>query len=144
MTTNGSIDLPGGPSGPSGPTGPTGPVGPLRFSPAFIFSRQGVSGVDTWLLANGIPSNEVGQNIGYANAEINSVDVDSSAVGTFDITFYEHDHVVFTQLLVVHVVADYGSHTAAAVPVTTGKSVAARVTSGSGDNISVAVVIAQQ
>lgn len=129
------------PLGPTGPAGPTGPQGPI--SPAFKLTRQGALVTNTWLLADGIPSNVVGQNIFVSGASIITVSVDSAVISTYDVTISEHDHITSTSLLVAHVINDYGVSLTTSVPVTQGKSLAAQITSGSGNDVSVSLVISQ-
>lgn len=128
-------------SGNIGSNGPQGPPGPI--SPAFKLTRQGAIVTNTWLLADGIPSNVVGHTIFLGGASIITITIDSGSVSTFDVTIYEHDHATSTSLTTVSVIAAYGANVTTSIPVTQGKSLAAKVSSGTGDDISVALVISQ-
>lgn len=113
------------------------------IAPGFKFARQGALSSNTWLLADGIPSNLVGHRIGFDDAIIKGVDIDSSSIGSFQITIYEHDHVVYSPIVTVMVTASYGGTNMVAIPITTGKNLAARVTGGSGTDISLSLIISQ-
>lgn len=113
------------------------------IAPGFKFARQGSLSSSTWLLADGIPSNLVGHRIGFPDAIIKSLDIDSSSIASFQITIYEHDHVVYSPIVTVAVTASYGGTNTVSVPITTGKNLAARITSGSGTDISLSLIISQ-
>lgn len=113
------------------------------IAPAFKLARQGALATSTWLLADGIPSNLVGHRIGFPDAVLKAIDIDSSSISSFEITVYEHDHIVYTAIATATVSAAYGSTNLLDISVTTGKNLAARVTSGAGNDISVSLILSQ-
>ncbi len=112
-------------------------------APGFVFARQGAIPTDTWLLANGIPSNLTGIRNLFANASLKTIAIDSSSISTFDVSIYEHDHVTYTLIDTVSVVAAYGGTFSIGSPLTSGKNIAAKVTSGSGFNIAATLILSE-
>lgn len=110
-------------------------------APGFVFARQGTLPVNTWLLANGIPSNLTGIHNLFTNSRIGLVSADSSSVSTYQFTLYEHDHSVYTVLGSFTVTAAHGGSFTTALPLTAGKNLAIQVSSGSADNLAVTLVL---
>lgn len=113
-------------------------------APNFQFSRSGAVGAGTWLLSGDTPSNQASVHMAHASAEVARVYVDNSAVNTFTLGIYEHDHVTFTQLGTVSLTTSYGDEYSVSFPVTQGKKLAVKVESGSGNNINVGVELQVQ
>lgn len=111
-------------------------------SPGFSFGRSANVGANTWLLIVGsVPSNKAGIPVAINSAEITLISVGNETVGTFDVTIYEHegDEVNLTSLTTVSVTNKRTDNFTVSVPVTTGRQLAARVTSGSAKNIGVSL-----
>lgn len=110
-------------------------------APGFVFARQGALGVNTWLLANDIPSNLTGIRNLFTNTRIKLISSDSSASSTYQFTVYEHDHVTYTSLGSFTVTAAYGGTFTPNLALTSGKNLAVQVTSGSATNLTVTLVL---
>lgn len=111
-------------------------------SPGFSFGRSANVGSNSWLLITGsVPSNKTGVPVAITNAEITLVSVGNENIGTFDVSIYEHEggEVNLTLLTTVSVIANRTQNFSISVPVTTGRQLAARVTSGSAKNIGVSL-----
>lgn len=78
-----------------------------------------------------------------SGATLTTVSVNSSQISTYDVTISEHDHSTSTNLYTIHVVSNYGGNATVSIPVTQGLDLAAQITSGSGNDISVSLVITQ-
>lgn len=113
------------------------------IAPGFKLARSGSIGINTWLLADGIPSNLVGHRIGFTDALLKAIDIDSSSISSFEITIYEHDHVVYSPISVATVTSAYGSTNMVSVPISVSKNLAAKITGGNGTDISVTLIISQ-
>ena len=111
-------------------------------SPGFSFGRSSNVGANTWLQITGsVPSNRTGIPVAIQNASLALVSVGNENISTFDITIYEHegDQINLTTLTTVSVVSARTGNFLVDVPVTTGRQLAARVTSGSARNIGVSL-----
>lgn len=111
-------------------------------SPGFSFGRSANVGANSWLLITGsVPSNKTGVPVAIQGAELTLVSVGNEDISTFDVTIYEHEggEVNLTSLVTVSVVASRTGNFSVSVPVTTGRQLAARVTSGSAKNVGVSL-----
>lgn len=111
-------------------------------APAFTLARQGAVGINTWLLNDGVPSNLTGIRI-FTPSNLTRVFVESSQPSTYEITIYQHDHVIFTVLTVLTVSSAYGNELTVDIPLTLGQSIAARVTSGTANDPVVGLILEQ-
>lgn len=112
-------------------------------SPAFLFTRSGAVPANTWLQVESIPSNLTGHHAPF-DGKIKEVFIDSSAADTFDVTLYQHDHVTYTPLTTVSVVADYGgTFSPANITFSINKNLAAKLTAGTATDVSVGIRIAR-
>ena len=127
-----------------GVTSPINGVG-VSASPGFTWGRFGsidtANTPDTYLLNDEVPSNVTGRLVTFSNPTIRKVLVTNGAVNTFTITVQEHDGTTFTDLLAVTVTAARSVVADLAVPMTSGKQLAVKITSGSTDNPVVGVII---
>lgn len=112
-------------------------------SPGFTLARAGSIGSGTWLLANGIPSNLTGLRNVFSSSHLKYIAVDSSSTSTYDITIYEHDHITYTMLTIVSVTGAYGGTFNVSIPLTSGLNIAARITSGTGTDIAVTLILSK-
>lgn len=111
-------------------------------SPGFSFGRSANVGSNSWLLITGsVPSNKTGVPVAIENAEITLISVGNEDVSTFDVGIYEHEgaEINLTLLTTVSIVSNRTQNFTVSVPVTTGRQLAARVTSGSAKNIGVSL-----
>lgn len=109
-------------------------------SPGFSFGRSSNVNVNTWLLTTGsVPSNKAGITVALNNPEITQIYIANEDISTFDISIYEHegDEINLTLLDTVSVVSKRSDTFDLAVSVTSGRQLAARVTSGSAKNVNV-------
>lgn len=109
-------------------------------SPGFNFGRSGNVGSGTWLNVTGnVPSNRAGITVALNSPEITQVFVANQNINTFDIGIYEHegDQVNLTLLGTVSVVSSRSETFTVSIPVTSGRQLAVRVTSGSTKNVNV-------
>lgn len=111
-------------------------------APAFTLARQGAISSGTWLLNSGVPSNLTGIRT-FTVSNLTRVFVESSSVGTYEVTVYEHNHSVYTVLAVITVTASYGNEITVDIPLTLGQSIAARVTSGTATDPVVGLILEQ-
>lgn len=111
-------------------------------SPGFTWGRSGNIPASTWLSNDSVPSNTTGRQIGLNSAKIEKVFVSNELANTFNLEVYEHDGATFTLLHTVSMVAQRsGTFTAPSVPVTTGKELAVKLSTGSAKNIVVGIVL---
>lgn len=111
-------------------------------SPGFSFGRSANAGPGTWLqIVGGVPSNKTGITVAIQNAELILVSVGNEVISTFDVTIYEHegDEVNLTALQTVSIINNRSGNFEVSVPVTNGRQVAARITSGSAKNVGVSL-----
>lgn len=111
-------------------------------SPGFTWGRGGNAPTNTWLLNDGVPSNQAGRRIFLNSAQVVKVFVASRETDTFGIGVYEHNGAGTEVLLgTVNVVAARGGDFDVSYPLTTGKELALRIQSGSAKDIQVGLVI---
>ena len=113
-------------------------------SPGFSFGRSSTTGAGTWLLRVGsIPSNKTGVPMGISSPSITNIQVGNEDVSTFGVEVYEHEgnEVNLTLLTTVNVVAARTGIFSVSVPATSGRQLAVKISSGSGKNIGVDVIL---
>lgn len=113
-------------------------------SPGFSFGRSSTSTAGVWLLRVGtIPSNKTGVPLGISLPVITNIQVGNEDISTFDIEIYEHEgnEVNLTLLTTVSIVSSRTGVFSVSVPATSGRQLAARVSSGTGRNIGVDVIL---
>lgn len=113
-------------------------------SPGFSFGRSSVSGAGTWLLRVGsIPSNKTGIPLGISSPIITNIQVGNEDISTFDIEIYEHEgnEVNLTLLTTVSVVSARTGIFSVSVAATSGRQLAAKVSTGTGRNIGVDIIL---
>lgn len=115
----------------------------VSASPGFTWGRKGkVSSVNKpYLLNDEVPSNVTGRLVTFSGPIIRRVLITNSATNTFTATIQEHDGTTFTDLLAVIVSAARSTEADVSVPVTSGKELAVRITSGSADDPVVGVIL---
>lgn len=112
----------------------------VSASPGFSFGRSGNNSSGTWLLVTGsVPSNRAGITVALQNPEITQIFIGNENISTFDIGIYEHegDEINLTLIGTVSVVASRSANFDVSISVTSGRQLAARVTSGSARNLNV-------
>lgn len=113
-------------------------------SPGFNFGRAANVGVGTWLQVTGsVPSNRAGITVALNNAEIKEIFIANQDIATFDISVYEHegDEINLTLLGTVSISSARSDSFSVSYPVTTGKQLAVRLTSGAAKNLNVGLQI---
>ena len=114
----------------------------VSASPGYSFGRSGNLPNNTWLYRTGsVPSNRTGITVGFVNPVITKITVANENINTFDITLYEHegDEVNLTSLGTVSIIASRSAEFNVNFPMTQGRQLSARVTSGSAKNVGVDV-----
>ena len=126
----------------AGQSSPVNGVG-VSASPGFTWGRKGnINSVNKpYLLNDEVPSNVTGRFVAFQNPTLRKILVTSGSVSTFTVTIQEHDGTTFTDLVAVNIVASRGTVVDLAVPITTGKELATKVTSGSCADPVVGVII---
>lgn len=109
----------------------------VSASPGFTWGRASNVNSGTWLLNDSVPSNKAGRTVNLINPILTAVSVAVEDIATFDITFYEHDgdSINLVSLGTISVTAARSYNAFINFPVTQGKQIAVRVTSGSCKNI---------
>lgn len=113
-------------------------------SPGFSFGRSSTTGAGTWLLRVGsIPSNKTGIPLGISSPVITNIQVGNEVISTFDIEIYEHEgnEVNLTLLTTVSIVSSRTAVFSINISATSGRQLAAKVSSGSGKNIGVDIIL---
>lgn len=113
-------------------------------SPGFSFGRSSTTGAGTWLLRVGsIPSNKTGIPLGIGSPVITNIQVGNENISTFDIEIYEHEgnEVNLTLLTTVSIVSARTGIFSVSVAATSGRQLAAKVSSGTGKNIGVDIIL---
>lgn len=113
----------------------------LSASPGFTWGRKGTVNSGTYLQNDDVPSNVTGRLVTFLNPSIKKILVTNGAISTFTITVQEHDGVTFTNLTTVTTTADRETVADVNVPVTSGKQLAIKVTSGSANNPVVGIIL---
>ena len=111
-------------------------------SPGFTWGSSGNVTAGSWLVNDTVPSNKAGRSIFLSNATLEYVFVRCEDATTFDMEVYEHDGTVYTLITTVSVTAARaGDFPIASLPLTTGKELAMKMSSGSAKNPVVGCVL---
>jgi hypothetical protein len=116
----------------------------MSASPGFTWGRKGninSASAVAYLLNDDVPSNITGRIVLLQDAIIRQILITNGAASTFNVTVEEHDGVTYTSLITVSVVADRDTAAVVNVPVTTGKQLAVRISSGSANNPVVGLIL---
>ena len=106
-------------------------------SPGFSFGRSGNTPSGTWLLRPGsVPSNKTGIPMAIVNPLIALIAVGNENISTFNVEIYEHEgnEVNLTLLTTVSVVSARTGTFNVAIPATSGRQIAIKISSGSCKN----------
>lgn len=112
-------------------------------SPGFSWGRSGALFASSWLQNEGINSNIVGRFIPLATPTIAQIFVSNQTVSTYQVTIYMHDgdSTNLTTVTTVTVTNSRGGVVNVDIPITQGRQLAVRLTSGNASNILVGVII---
>lgn len=111
-------------------------------SPGFSFGRSGNAGSGTYLDNESVPSNRTGRPVDLDGARIVQVSVSNQNSNTFTIELEEHDGSAFTSLGTFAITsARSGKFANLSIPITAGKEISAKVSSGSAKNPVVTVYV---
>jgi hypothetical protein len=113
----------------------------VSASPGFTWGRTGSVGVGAYLLNDEVPSNVTGRVITFADPVIRKILVTNGAVSTFTITIQEHDGTTYTDLTTVSLTAQRETTATVNVPITSGKQLAIKVSSGLANNPVVGIIL---
>lgn len=114
-------------------------------SPGFVFGYGGNAPNNTWFNNEEVPSNKVGVPVRFSSASIQEINIGVEDLTNMDVSVYEHDgdEIALTLLTTVSIVVGDGrtkTHSVN-VPVSTGRQLAIRITSGSSKNPKVTLLI---
>ena len=107
-------------------------------SPGFSWGRSGNISANTWLQNEGVSSNKSGRAVTFSDANIVRIYTSTENLNTYTLSVYEHegDSINLTLLTTLVITASRtGDSGVLLIPVTTGRQVAVRITSGSAKNI---------
>lgn len=111
-------------------------------SPGFSFGRSGNVSSGAYLSNESVPSNVTGRPVDLTNARITQVSVSNENVNTFTIELEEHDGTTFVSLGTFSVTsARSNKFTGLSISITSGKEIAAKISSGSAKNPVVTVYV---
>lgn len=111
-------------------------------SPGFSFGRGGNVSGGAYLLNEGTPSNTTGRPIGLNNGRITGVVISNQDTNTYTIELEEHDGTTYTSLGTFTVTSLRSDEFLnLSIPLTTGKEMSAKVSSGSCKNPVVTVYV---
>ena len=113
-------------------------------SPGFSWGRSGNLSTSTWLRNEGVNSNRSGRTVTFNTPEINRIFTSTEDLDTYTITIYEHegDQINLTALTTLSVVASRtGDSGNISIPVTSGRQLAIRITSGTARNLVVGATL---
>ncbi len=114
----------------------------VSASPGFTWGRRGtISPPNAYLFNDRVLSHITGRLIKFTDAVLRKVLVTNSALSTCVFTIQEHDGTTFTDLGTISLVAQRSNTVDFAVPITIGKELAIKVTSGSCKNPVVGVIL---
>lgn len=115
----------------------------ISASPGFTWGRPGNLLANTWLLNDGVASNLTGRYISLANASIRQIFTANQNVDNYTLTIYEHsgNGTNLTTLTTITVTNARGNVINVNIPITSGKQLAVRLTTGSADNIIAGLVL---
>lgn len=112
-------------------------------SPGFSFGRSNSVFASTWLTNEGVPSNRAGRYVPIANPTITQLFTSNENINTYTLTFYEHDgdSVNLTQIATLTVTNSRGASLDVDIPVTQGRQLAVRLTSGNARNVVAGIIL---
>lgn len=111
-------------------------------SPGFSFGRSGNTPSGTYLQNETVPSNVTGRPIDLDTGKIIQIVVSNQNINTFTIEIEEHDGTTYTSLGTYSLVSERSKKfTGLSVNLTSGKELAAKVSSGSCKNPIVTVYV---
>lgn len=113
-------------------------------SPGFTWARTGSLLASSWLLNDGISSNVVGRYVSLTNPSIAQIFTGNENLSTYTLTIYEHDgnSINLTAITTISVSGARGALLENLnIPVTKGKQLAIRLTSGSASNIVAGLIL---
>jgi len=113
----------------------------VSASPGFTWGRKGTVSSGVYLLNDDVPSNVTGRVVPFTGPTIRKIFVTNGSASTFNVSLYEHDGVTYTLLTTVSLSSQRAASFTVNVPVTTGKQLAIKITSGSADNPVVGVIL---
>ena len=110
-------------------------------SPGLNYGRSGNTPSGQYLSNMSVPSNVVGIPVGMINPRIKKIAVRNQNINTFDISVEEHDGTTFTTIVTKSITAARGNDFIVDLPITTGKELAVKVSSGSAKNPKVQLIL---
>lgn len=111
-------------------------------SPGFTWGRSGNVPSGSWLINDTVPSNISGRSVFLTNATLEYVFVRCENPTTLDMEVYEHDGTIYTLITTITLTASRaGDFPIASLPLTTGKELAMKLSSGSAKNPVVGCVL---
>lgn len=113
-------------------------------SPGYTWGRPGNLLANSWLINDGVASNATGRFVSQADAKISQIFTANQNVATYTLTVYEHEgnQINLTALATITVTNSRGSSIIGLnIPVTQGRQLAIRLTSGSADNIIAGLIL---
>jgi hypothetical protein len=111
-------------------------------SPGFTWGASGNVTAGSWLVNDTVPSNKAGRSIFLSNATLEYVFVRCEVATTLNMEVYEHDGTTYTLITTVTLTATRaGDFPIASLPLTTGKELAMKLSTGSAKNPVVGCVL---
>jgi len=111
-------------------------------SPGYSFGRSGNTSAGNYLLNEAVPSNLTGRPVGLSDCSIIGIVVSNENINTFQVEIEEHDGVTYTSLGIYTITASRSSSFLnLSVPVTSGKELAVKISSGSCKNVVVTIYV---
>lgn len=106
-------------------------------SPGFSFGRASNVSSGTWLQCEGVPSNKAGRFVYISNPILKRFFISNERISTFSVEIYEHegDSVNLTLLTTQTVTSSRGGDFPLNIPITSGRQLALRISSGSARNV---------
>ena len=106
------------------------------------FSRFGNVIENTWLLAEGKPSNVSGHTICLSSPYLKKIGVNCSSPSTFSVGVYVHDTVTYTLITTISLVNQISLDKSISVNLTKGLQLAMVVLSGTAQEIDASLIVA--
>lgn len=111
-------------------------------SPGFSYGRSGNVSSGAYLNNESVPSNITGRPVDLDNGRIVQVSISNELSNTFTIEIEEHDGTTFTSLGTFSLTSERSKKFSDLnIPLTGGKEVSVKVSSGSAKNIIVTVYV---
>lgn len=111
-------------------------------SPGFSFGRSGNVSSGAYLQNESVPSNVTGRPVDLVDARVTQVSISNENSNTFTVELEEHDGTTYTSLGTFAVTAARSAkYTGISISVTSGKEIAAKISSGSCKNPVVTVYV---